>query len=292
VRRWCVLIDEFSATFKHKAGEENVIADALSRVPTTTSFTNTSTALESFIYSQHKDATLSPCNDDTVTTADETCFDYNSDSDSDSMSPFEYPSYPPLPTLPPHDVHPMSHTDDAHPVTTRSATRGSIPRGPLHKGNDFKEIDIDQLRKLSTTWKAEGVLVNPNFDEAGRDPTTTIRYYQQRDDAAKQLALTNPDEFGIINLNSADVICKHESDDDFCLVLTTEMLKLLVHWCHTVTVHATGTQTLLHAMKQPCYHKKLTATLNPVTSSCATCKISKKTSQQYGLLSPWYSPLE
>jgi len=67
---------------------------------------------------------------------------------------------------------------DAHPVTTQSATKGCMPHGPLHKGYDFKEIDVDQLRKLSTMWKAEGLLVNPGFDEAGRDPTNmnTIQY--------------------------------------------------------------------------------------------------------------------
>jgi len=115
---------------------------------------------------------------------------------------------------------------------------------------------------------------------------TTVCYYQQRDDAAKQLVLTNPDEFGIINLNGTDVICKHESDDDLQLALTKEMLKPLVHWYHTVSVHATGVQTLLHAMKRLCCHPKLTATINAVTSSCATRKISKKTSRQHGLLSP------
>jgi len=163
-----------------------------------------------------------------------------------------------------------------------------MPHGPLHKGNDFKEIDVDQLRKLSTMWKAEGLMVNPGFDEAGRDPTNmkTIRYYQQHDDAIKQLVLTKPDEFGIINLNGTDVICKYKSNDDFRLVLSTEMLEPLVRWCHTVTVHATGAQTLLHTMKRLCYHKNLTATINAVTSTCATCKISKKTSRQYGLLSP------
>ena len=131
-------------------------------------------------------------------------------------------------------------------------------------------------------------LVNPGFDEAGRDPTNmnTMRCYQQRDDAVKHLLLTNPDEFGIMNLNGTDVICKHESDDDLLLVLSTEMLEPLVRWYHTVTVHATGAQTLLDTMKQLCYHKKLTATINAVTSSCATCKISKKTSRQCGLLSP------
>jgi len=260
VLRWRILIAEFCATLKHKAGEENVIADALSRVATDTSSTKTSTDLESFIYSPHKDATLSPPDDDAVTTAAETYFDYDSDSDSDSMSPFEYPSDPPLPTLPTsHDVLPMSHTHDAHSMTTRSTTQGSIPRGLLHKGDDFKEIDVDQLRKLSTTWKAEGLLVNPNIDEAGRDPTnmTTMRYCQQLDDAVKQLVLTNPDEFSIMNLNGTDVICKYESDDDFRLVISTEMLKPLVRWYHTVTVHATGAQTLLHTMKRLCYHKKL-----------------------------------
>ena len=187
VLRWCILIDEFGATFKHKAGEENVIADALSRVPTNTSSTKTSTDLKSFIYSPHKDATLSPTDDDTVTTTTETYFNYDSDSDSDSVSPFECPSDPPLPTLPTHDAHPMSHTHDAHPVTTRSATQGSIPHGPPQKGNDFKDIDVDQLRKLSTTWQAEGLWVNPNFDEAGQDPTnmTAMRSYQQRDDGVK-----------------------------------------------------------------------------------------------------------
>mgnify|MGYP007080407909 CR=1 FL=1 len=241
--RWRVLIDEFGATFKHKAGEENVIADALSQVPTDTSSIKTSTDLKSFIYSPHKDATLYPTDDDAVTTAAKTYFDYDSDADSDSIPPFEYSSDLSLPTFPTHD---------AHPVTTRSATRGSIPHGPLHKGNDFKEIDVDQLRKLSTVWKAEGLLVNPGLDEAGRDPTNmnTIRYYQQRDDAVKQLVLTNPDEFGIMNLNGTNVICKHESDDDFRIVLSTEMLEPLARWYHTVTVHANGAQTLLHAMKR------------------------------------------
>jgi len=98
--------------------------------------------------------------------------------------------------------------------------------------------------------------------------------------------LTKPNEFGIINLNGTDVICKYESDDDFRLVLSTEMLEPLVRWHHTVAVHGTGAQTLLHTMKRLCYHKKLTATINAVTSTCATCKISKKTSPQCGLLSP------
>ena len=35
VLRWRINIDEYGATFKHKSGEENIIADALSRVPTT-----------------------------------------------------------------------------------------------------------------------------------------------------------------------------------------------------------------------------------------------------------------
>jgi len=102
VFRWRILIDEFGATFKHKAGEENVIADALSRVPTNTSSTKTSTDLESFIYSLHKDATLYPTDDDTVTTAAKTFFDYDSDSDSDSIPPFECPYDPSLPTFPTH----------------------------------------------------------------------------------------------------------------------------------------------------------------------------------------------
>jgi len=229
VLRWHILIDEFGAAFKHNAGEENIIADALSRVPTDTSSTKTSKDLKAFIYSLHKDATLCPTDGDTVATAAKTYFNYDSDSASDSMSPFDYPLDPPLPILPTHDVHPMGQTHDAHPVTTRSATQGSIPHGPLHEGNDFKEIDVDQLRKLSMTWKAEGLLVNPNFDEAGRDPTnmTAVRYYQQCNDALKQLVLTNPDEFGITNLNGTDVICKHESDDDFQLVLPQ---KCLNHW--------------------------------------------------------------
>jgi len=148
VLRWRILIDEFGATFKHKAGEENVIADALSRVPTDNSSTKTSTDLESFIYSPHKDATLYPTNDDTVTTAAETYFDYDYDSDSDSdfTAPFEYPSDPSLPMC---DAHPA--LCNAHPIATRSATKGCMPHGPLHKGDDFKEIDVDQLRKLSTT---------------------------------------------------------------------------------------------------------------------------------------------
>jgi len=130
---------------------------------------------------------------------------------------------------------------DAHPVTTRSATQGRMPHGPLHKDNDFKEIDVDQLRKLSTTWKAEGLLVNPGFDEAGRDPTNmnTLQYYQQHDDAVKELVLTKPDEYGIMNLNGTDVICKYESDDDFRIVISTEMLKPLVRWHHTVTAQST-----------------------------------------------------
>jgi len=79
----------------------------------------------------------------------------------------------------------------------------------------------------------------------------TIRYCQQRDDAVKQLVLTNPDEFGIMNLNGTDAICKYDLDDDFRLVLTssTAMLEPLVRWYHTVAVHTTGAQTLLHAMK-------------------------------------------
>ena len=117
---------------------------------------------------------------------------------------------------------------------------------------------------------------------------TTVCYYQHRNDAVTQLVLTIPNEFGIMNLNGTDVICKYESDDDFWLVLPTakEMLEPLLCWCHTITVHATGTQTILNTMKRLCYHKKLTATINAVTSSCATCKISKKTSRQHCLLSP------
>jgi len=123
--------------------------------------------MDSFIYSLHKDATLSPCDDDTVTTANETHFDYNSDSKSNSIPAFKCPSDPPIPSLYHHDAYPMSHTHDAHPMTAQSATCGSIPHGPLHTGDDFKKIDVDQLRKLSTTWKAEGLLVNPDFNEAG-----------------------------------------------------------------------------------------------------------------------------
>jgi len=114
----------------------------------------------------------------------------------------------------------------------------------------------------------------------------TTRHCQQRDDAVKQLVMTKPDEFGVMNLNGTDVICKCESDDDFRLVLITEMLEPLVRWCHTVAVHAAGAQTLPHTMKRLCYHKKLSATINAVTSTCTTCKISKKTFRQCGLLSP------
>jgi len=42
-------------------------------------------------------------------------------------------------------------------------------------------------------------------------------------------------------------------------------------------------------MKRLCYRKKLTGTIKAVTSSCATCKISKKTSRQCGLLSPQHA---
>ena len=286
VLRWRILIDEFGATFKHKAGEENVIADALSRVPTSTSTTKTSIDLSSFIFSPHKDATISPSDDDTATTAAETYFDY--DSDSDSLSPYDFPSDPLIPSYTSYDPLPANPLHDAHPVTTRSATRGYMPQRPLAKGDDFKAIDIDQLRKLSTTWTAESLLVNPDFDEAGRDPTNmnTVRYYQQRDDAVKQLPVNKPDEFSVMNLNGTDVICKYESENDFLIVLTTEMLEPLVRWYHSVTVHATGAQTLLHTMKRLYYHPKLSATIHAVTSSCKTCKITKKASRQYGLLSP------
>lgn len=253
---------------------------------------------------------------DTAPTAAETYYDYDSDLDSDPA--FEYPNSTSVNTFnAAQDAHVVQRSatqgsmptgplnkgnsahenvmQDAHAVT-RSATQGSMPIGPLTKGNSFKEIDVDKLRKLSTKWKAESLLVNPGFDEAGRDPTnmSTIEYYQQRDALTTELLKSQPESFGYQNLNGINVICKFVSSDDFRIVLTHEMLQNIVKWYHHVTVHATGAQTLLQTMNRLYYHPKLSTTISHVTSTCKTCKHNKKHSRQYGFLaarqaisSPW-----
>ena len=90
-----------------------------------------------------------------------------------------------------------------------------------------------------------------------------------KNDAIKTLHKTKPNEFGMLNLNGTDVVCKLEANDDFRICLTLEMLEKLVIWYHVTTVHATGAQTLPHAMNRLCYHPKPSATINKVASISA-----------------------
>jgi len=46
VMRWCLLLEEFGPGIKHIAGEDNIVADALSRLPTTDTESNRSSSTE------------------------------------------------------------------------------------------------------------------------------------------------------------------------------------------------------------------------------------------------------
>jgi len=118
----------------------------------------------------------------------------------------------------------------------------------------------------------------------------TIENYQKRDAQISKLITEKPDEFGMISLNGTDVICKYEKNENFKIVLTNELLEPLVKWYHSVTVHATGAQALLQTMNRLYYHPKLSSTIHRVTTSCVTCKQTKKAARQYGHLAPRQAP--
>ena len=131
------------------------------------------------------------------------------------------------------------------------------------------------------------LLVYPKFDIQGRHPFhfTTMRYYQQKDDAVRQLVQTDPGNYMMQRLGDAELVCRRNGNN-FQIVLTDEMMPRLVRWYQHVTAHAEGMERLEQSIKRRFYHRGLHDEIRRVVKGCDVCQKMKPGYKQFGQLAP------
>jgi hypothetical protein len=108
---------------------------------------------------------------------------------------------------------------------------------------------------------AECLLVYPVFNECDvtRHPFhfATMRHYQQRSDATKQLLINQPEQYAIVTLRETNLICYIANPQQPKIVLTDDMLPRIVRYYHLTAQHAKGMDRLEWSLKQHFYHLRL-----------------------------------
>jgi hypothetical protein len=77
----------------------------------------------------------------------------------------------------------------------------------------------------------------------------TMRHYQRRSDATKQLLIDQPEQYALVTLGETDLICYIANPQQPKIVLTDDMLPQIVSYYHFTAQHAKGMDRLEWLLK-------------------------------------------
>jgi hypothetical protein len=131
----------------------------------------------------------------------------------------------------------------------------------------------------------ECLLVYPLFNEhdVTRHPFhfATMRHYQQRSNATKQLLINQPEQYALVTLGETDLICYTANPQQPKIVLTDNMLPWIVRYYHLTAQHAKGMDRLEWSLKQHFYHLCLRDEVRSQVSRCKICQKMKRYSTNF-----------
>ena len=254
VMRWRLLLEEYGSKYFYKEGAQNVLADALSRVPTTR-MTRSSNAPRTNQVNPEPDWQ-----------------ERKPEGQAGSQARVARDS-----AIPGYD-------GKSHRVMTIKPELASA---------DCTELLVDATMFDEQPELAECLLEYPTFDAEGRSPFhfETIQHYQQLSEPLKQQLTSGM--YRLKRFGNVDLICQLERNGD-CIVLSDEMLPRLVRWYHLTNTHIEGINRLEATIGRHFYHPALRQEIQRQISVCHTCQVNKRGGYQFGelapreaILSPW-----
>jgi hypothetical protein len=171
----------------------------------------------------------------------------------------------------------LSRIPTSHLV--REKTAGPGEKNFISQPNQPQELYKDNQACITeeNPLLAECLLVYPVFNK--RDITchpfhfATMRHYQQRSNATKQLLIDQPEQYALVTLGETVLICYIANPQQPKIVLTDDMLPRIVRYCHLTAQHAKGMDRLEWLLKRHFYHLRLR---DEVHSQVSRCKIGQK----------------
>ena len=277
VMRWRLLLEEYGCKYFYKQGTLNVVADALSRVPTTRMTRSTG----------EKQRTMSQTAPmDTPRTKQARPEQRKHKVQHKVQGQGARESAIPLYAGKSHEqvtINGKSDAKDAQDKVLQDKVLlidATMLDEQPELADCLLEYPMDEQPEL-----ADCLLEYPTFDPEGRMPFhfQTIRHYQQQSERLKQHL--NNGLYCVKRFGNADLICQLEQNGGR-IVLSDEILPRLVRWYHLTTTHIEGINRLEATIGRHFYHPALRQEIQRQISVCHTCQINKRGGYQYGELAP------
>lgn len=264
VARWRLLLEEFGPQLLYKKGEQNVVADALSRVPCRSTTENASSLKrESTDLRQNKSSSNTNVRDDT--------------QEQKKISVDYCPRNRQV-------TNTTTNSTDSNETSAESYNHDVCENGKVARTHDCRNSIVIDDEAL-----VDCLMMYPRFDTKGRLPFhfKTIAQYQDEDQNLTANVQQYPAMYKKDKLGNHDLIwIKSHENKDWRIAIADAMLKPLIKWFHLSTMHAMGSTRLLNTIARNFYHPKLAEEVTKYITSCAICQKDKTTSKEYGHLAP------
>ena len=266
VLRWQLLLEEYGPTFPYLPGPQNVIADALSRVPTT---------LVHFLV--NKPTAQSPRPPPVPGPS--------STSHIDSYSSL------------------LSSPDMASHLMTYLPLAEGLLAMPERVAQDSEAVESEAPTKSNTPLlnDSEAVLHDthlfyPRLDAQGRQPFhfPTLHHYQQQGKSFLSQVRSTSFRFFSQSLGGYDIVCYRELPDTnspWRIAIPDALLDPLVNWYHLATNHLKGMDRLESTIARNFYHPNLRQAVRRHVAACPICPKVRTMHQPYGQLALHNAPI-
>ena len=265
VMRWRLLLKEYGPTFHYLPGSQNVVADALSRVPTSVSPslallpTNRVQRLPLRSVSRHYP----------VTPESLSCLILDDPVLADGLA--------------------------AMPQLDELWSNAPKVDDLLHIASPF--VSSPHVHNFSQHHHhVESFLEFPRFDAHGRHPFhfATISAYQCEDLALNNSLAADPEHYLSLPVAPNIHLIFHRTsprDPNPQIAMPSAMLPKLVRWYHLATAHVQGMDRLEATIRRHFYHPQLRATVRAELQNCPLCPKLRRGHRQHGQLAPRQAPL-
>ena len=311
VMRWRLLLEEFAPKFAYKAGPQNLVADALSRVPTSRTerenhrpdpYIVPVSAFQSFTTGakrkrvQFEDSQASMVNCAAVKTdalrgqfADSQVILVDCDAvgtDASSGNECKVAERDQF-----VDSQAIMVDCDAVRTDASCGKKFQIENCLNSHFSLIYEQDVQEHQSMlfADSHLSDCFLEYPRFDQQGRHPFhfATIRQYQQQDPQVRQLPQSDPTHYRLRRYGEHELVCKYDANGNEQFCLPDNMVQPVVRWYHAVTVHAEGMDRLESSIRRHFHHPRLRETIREVVRSCHICQTMKRDgNRQHGDLAP------
>ena len=253
VLRWRLLLEEFGPEFKYIRGEDNVVADALSRVPIGEAgvINNSDSFFNSFAH-------YSTISTDLAMTL------YYLDDDNYANTA-------------------LGSVDDRSAMPKCDALVDDVYGTECSKPRD-KTVPEDV---------SDVFLLYPVFDtNLGYCDFKTIAKYQKEDNDIQDALKTNPNLF-VQDLNGHKLVCLRPTggNPNWKILLPTLMMPFLIKWYHDTLLHTEGSERVYASISRYFVHPNLKADVETFINSCELCQRMKTGIRNKGHLAPRQVPL-